>query len=159
MAHRKNQDSRKEKIRITKTFRFEMAHALLNYEGACRNIHGHSYELSVTVIGSPLNQREHPKDGLVVDFHDIKQAVQKTIIEHFDHALVLNSKTPADTVRKLQKDFAKVTTLPFQPTCENLVIEFKERLLPIFDGSYKLFSLRLEETKTCWAEWFRTDNN
>ncbi len=40
-------------IRITKAFNFEMAHALLGYKGPCKHIHGHSYELFVTVKGKP----------------------------------------------------------------------------------------------------------
>jgi len=61
------------KIRITKEFRFEMAHALLGYDGMCSNIHGHSYQLSVTLIGETLNNTSDPKNGMVMDFGDMKE--------------------------------------------------------------------------------------
>ncbi|MBP7509547.1 MAG: 6-carboxytetrahydropterin synthase, partial [Prolixibacteraceae bacterium] len=43
------------KIRVTKYYDFEMAHALWNYDGLCKNIHGHSYKLHITVIGEPID--------------------------------------------------------------------------------------------------------
>ena len=52
------------KIRITKKFEFEAGHALYGYDGKCKNIHGHSYKLWVTVIGSPIEDSSHVKmDG------------------------------------------------------------------------------------------------
>ncbi|HQQ12325.1 MAG TPA: 6-carboxytetrahydropterin synthase, partial [Bacteroidales bacterium] len=63
------------KIRITKEFKFEMAHALLGYDGPCRNVHGHSYELIVTVIGEPIAETGHVKLGMVMDFGDLKRIV------------------------------------------------------------------------------------
>ena len=41
-------------IRITKQFTFEAGHALYGYDGKCKNLHGHSYKLFVTVAGSPI---------------------------------------------------------------------------------------------------------
>jgi 6-pyruvoyltetrahydropterin/6-carboxytetrahydropterin synthase len=49
------------KIRLTKEFNFEMAHALWNYDGLCKNIHGHSYKLLVTVIGEAITDKKNPK--------------------------------------------------------------------------------------------------
>ena len=63
------------KIRITKRFHFEMAHTLFEYDGLCRNIHGHSYYLEVTVTGEPRNEPGHPKDGMVIDFGELKNLV------------------------------------------------------------------------------------
>ncbi len=63
-------------IRITKEFRFEMAHALWNYDGLCRNLHGHSYILRVTVKGQPIADSNHPKFGMVMDFGDLKAIVK-----------------------------------------------------------------------------------
>ena len=64
-------------IRVTKEFRFEAAHALKGYDGPCRNIHGHSYELSGTVTGTPVTDRQSTKQGMVVDFGDLKKLVKK----------------------------------------------------------------------------------
>ena len=70
-----------------------MAHALLGYDGPCRNIHGHTYYLSVTVIGEPQQDASDPKLGMVMDFSDLKKIVNEKVICVFDHVLVLNEKT------------------------------------------------------------------
>ena len=59
-------------VRVTKEFTFEMAHALWNYDGACKNIHGHSYHLFISIIGEPLQDEDNPKFGMVIDFKDLK---------------------------------------------------------------------------------------
>jgi len=78
------------KIRLTKEFNFEMAHALWNYDGLCKNIHGHSYKLLVTVIGEAITDKKNPKLGMVMDFSDLKQIVKKEITEKYDHSIVLS---------------------------------------------------------------------
>ncbi len=67
-------------IRVTKEFPFEMAHALWNYDGPCRNVHGHSYRLFVTLSGKPpIDVEGNPKNGMVIDFSDLKSIVKKRL--------------------------------------------------------------------------------
>src|SRR5690606_19328834 len=106
------------KIRLTRLFTFEMAHALSGYDGACRNIHGHSYKLQVTVIGTPLEATEHPKNGMVMDFGDLKEMVNKALLNELDHALLLNENSEPELVETLQKLHHKLVLVPYQPTCE-----------------------------------------
>ncbi|HSA04894.1 MAG TPA: 6-carboxytetrahydropterin synthase, partial [Tenuifilaceae bacterium] len=80
-------------IRLTKEFRFEMAHVLEGYDGLCANMHGHSYILSVTVIGKPIQQTGNPKLGMVMDFGDLKKIVNPLIIHRFDHAVAVMANT------------------------------------------------------------------
>ena len=54
------------KIRITKKFRFEAAHALYGYDGKCKNIHGHNYKLFVTIVGEPISNKSDVKFGMVM---------------------------------------------------------------------------------------------
>ena len=82
------------KIRITKKFRFEAAHALYGYDGKCKNIHGHNYKLFVTVIGVPVNDNSNAKEGMVMDFGDLKKIVNTQIIEKFDHSVIFNKNSP-----------------------------------------------------------------
>ena len=146
------------KIRITKEFRFEMAHALLGYDGLCSNIHGHSYQLSVTLIGEPSVKISDPKNGMVIDFGELKSIVRKEIIENFDHALVLNDATPdKDEITSLPL-FKKVIFLSYQPTCENMLSDFAQRISKFLPAEIKLHSLRLRETNDSFAEWFADDN-
>jgi 6-pyruvoyltetrahydropterin/6-carboxytetrahydropterin synthase len=81
-------------IRITKQFSFETGHALYGYDGKCKNVHGHSYKLSVTVIGKPIVDRSNVKFGMVIDFTDLKKIVKEEIVDVFDHATVFNKNTP-----------------------------------------------------------------
>jgi len=144
-------------IRLTKEFHFELAHALEGYDGACRNIHGHSYILFVTVIGSPISSVSNPKLGMIMDFGDLKGIVNSTIISRFDHALLLNqSSSMLKTLRA--ESFGKVESLPFQPTCENLLPYFAEIISARLPEGVKLHHLKLNETATSFAEWYATDN-
>ena len=141
-------------VRVTKEFTFEMAHALDCHDGKCRNIHGHSYHLSVTVKGTPIANDQDPKNGMIIDFGDLKKVVKDQIVNQYDHALVLWEHSPfnADTIRNHTE---KLILHPFQPTCENLILFFAERLkntLPLH-----LVSLKLRETATSYAEWFAED--
>ena len=135
-----------------------MAHALYGHDGPCRNIHGHTYHLHVTILGNPLQEINHPKNGMVYDFGDLKSLVKNEIVDHFDHALVLNENSPHKNVEVLHQQFDKIVLLPFQPSCENLLIEFKKRLEHFFNSKHSLVALKLEETPTSFAEWRREDN-
>ena len=75
-------------IRITKQFSFETGHALYGYDGKCKNVHGHSYKLSVTVIGKPIADTKNVKFGMVIDFSDLKAIVKEEIVNVFDHDTV-----------------------------------------------------------------------
>lgn len=141
-------------IRITKEFNFEMSHALKGHDGKCANIHGHSYQLSVTVKGIPLNDHQSPKNGMVMDFSDLKTVVKEKIIHPFDHALVLNEEDDRFDVREQ----GKLVTTPFQPTCENMLTEFVKRIKHELPEGVDLYSMRLRETRSSYAEWFASDN-
>ncbi|MCK9305751.1 MAG: 6-carboxytetrahydropterin synthase [Bacteroidales bacterium] len=144
------------KIRITKEFRFEGAHALRDYDGKCRHIHGHSYALFVTVTGEPLNIKENPKDGMVMDFGLLKKLVNDKIIEKFDHALILRSDAPL--AGELSETYSNVVTVDFQPTCENLAIHFASLLSNSLPDDVNLHSVKLYETPTSYVEWIAQEN-
>lgn len=146
------------KIRLTRLFTFETAHALLHYDGPCRRIHGHSYKLEVTVIGTPLVEEEHPKNGMVMDFGDLKQLVQEQIVQPFDHALVLAQESPQDLLEQLRKYEHKLVLTPYQPTCENMLIDFQHRLQQRLPCHVQLHHLKLRETQNSFAEWYAEDN-
>jgi len=144
-------------VRISKEFNFDMAHALLGYDGLCKNIHGHSYTLVVTVVGVPISDGNSPKDGMLIDFKDLKGIIREHIIDRFDHALVLNHATPKDVVAVLKKQYEKIVLLDYQPTTENMISDFAGQIASLLPAQLKLFSLRLRETPTSYAEWFAVD--
>ncbi len=145
-------------IRVTKEFRFEAAHALKGYDGPCKNVHGHSYELSVTVIGTPITDRQSTKLGMVMDFGDLKKIIKKQIVDPFDHALLLNSDLPQEELQKFGEPFTNIVMLPYQPTSENFLLDFAGRIRELLPQGVSLHSMRLRETVNSYAEWFAGDN-
>ncbi len=147
------------KIRITKQFTFETGHALYGYDGKCKNVHGHSYKLSVTVIGSPITDSSNVKFGMVIDFGDLKKIVKEEIVDLFDHATVFNKNTPhVELAHELEQRGHHVILVEYQPTSENMVIDFAGKIKSRLPRNIQLHSLRLQETETSFAEWFQSDN-
>jgi 6-pyruvoyltetrahydropterin/6-carboxytetrahydropterin synthase len=146
-----------DKIRITKKFTFEMSHILWNYQGLCKNIHGHSYLLYVTVLGEPSPDKTE-NTGMVIDFGELKNIVNEKIINHFDHSLVVNSKMNQSQIAELMKITARCVIVDYQPTCENLLIDFAQKIKEHLPKNVKLHSLKLNETSNSYAEWYASDN-
>ncbi len=146
-------------IRITKEFSFETGHALYGYDGKCKNVHGHSYKLSVTVIGVPISDRNNVKYGMVIDFSDLKKIVKEEIVDHFDHATVFNQTTPhIELANELIDRGHHVILVDYQPTSENMVIDFAQKIKSRLPKTIELHSLKLQETDTSFAQWFASDN-
>ncbi len=146
-------------IRITKQFNFETGHALYGYDGKCRNVHGHSYKLSVTVIGNPITDTGHVKLGMVIDFSDLKKIVKEEIVDIFDHATVFNKNTPhVELAKELMARGHNVILADYQPTSENMVIDFAAKIKARLPVGIQLHSLKLQETDTSFAEWFASEN-
>ena len=145
------------KIRLTKEFDFEMAHALLNYDGLCQHIHGHSYKLAVTIIASPINDPNSPKNGMVMDFGALKKIVNESIVIPLDHAFMVNNATPEKWIGEKNQLFSRMYFVDYQPTCENMVIDFAMRIKANLPEGIELYSLKLHETATSFAEWYASD--
>jgi 6-pyruvoyltetrahydropterin/6-carboxytetrahydropterin synthase len=149
---------KEQNIRVTKKFIFDMAHALYGYDGPCKNIHGHTYSLSVTLAGKVIDNHNDPKNGMILDFSDFKKIVTKNVIDFFDHSLVLNEKSPHANLKDLNENFEKINYVPYQPTCENLLVDILDRISSSLPLNVKTKSIKLEETPTSYAEWFLEDN-
>lgn len=146
------------RIRITKQFSFETGHALYGYDGKCKNVHGHSYKLSVTVIGNPITDKTNVKYGMVIDFGDLKKIVKSEIVDVFDHATVFNKNTPhIELARELESRDHTVILVGYQPTSENMVVDFAAKINSRLPDHIKLHSLKLQETETSFAEWYASD--
>lgn len=145
-------------IRITKAFRFEMAHALKGYDGLCRNIHGHTYELKVTVMGKPISDETSPKLGMVMDFGDLKKIVKEAIVNKYDHSLVLFNKMPESLIAELKNNFERIILEDYNPTSELMLIDFAETIQARLPENIILKHMLLRETTTSFAEWYAEDN-
>ena len=144
-------------IRVTKQFDFEMAHALDCHDGKCHNIHGHTYGLTVTFIGAPIDAPGMPKDGMVIDFSDIKKIVKDNVVDVLDHALVLrdNSRFLSVLDKKINP---RLILVPYQPTAEKVLEHMIEIIQSHMPEGMKLHSAMLRETLSSYAEWFAEDN-
>jgi len=145
-------------VRVSKEFHFEMAHALWNYDGLCRHIHGHSYKLGISIIGKPIIETKDPKLGMVLDFGDLKSLVKAPVVDYFDHSLVINKEAENYLPKEPNEMYDKVHLVDFQPTCENLVIYIAEKIQALLPPGIGLFSVKLYETATSYAEWYASDN-
>ena len=133
-------------LSVCKVFRFEAAHSLPNHPGACKNLHGHSYELDVCVNAKTLNDQ-----GMVMDFGDLKRIVQREIIDEFDHSVVL--KKESLLALTLMHSDQKLVLLDNDPTAENMVGLFANRLMSALPEGIHVHFLKLWETSTSYALW------
>ena len=135
-----------------------MAHALLGYQGLCRHIHGHSYELFVTLKGTPINDSNSSENGMLMDFGNLKSLIKTNIIDIFDHSLVINKEASKEFIAQSHDMFANLHLVPYQPTIENMLEDFAERIKKLLPSDIALYRLMLRETVTSYAEWFAEDN-
>ena len=118
---------------ITKIFTFEACHHLPHYEGACHNLHGHSYKLEVTVGGAIETSTLNPKCGMIMDFKDLKKIVNEVAIDKYDHSN-LNDFFP-------------------NPTAEIMVKQIAMDVMSKLPVNVFLMSCKLWETSTSYAEY------
>lgn len=122
-------------------------------------MHGHSYKLFVTVKGKPINDINHPKNGMVVDFGDIKTIVKSEIVDVWDHAVLINANSPHKELGEdLESKGHKVIYCSFQPTCENMLYEIATKIKAKLPVEIELAYLKLHETENSYGEWFAEDN-
>lgn len=138
-------------IQLTKIFRFETAHAISGYNGLCKNIHGHSYELHVTVRAKENKVGFLPKPGFLVDFKDLKAVVKREVVDYFDHRLFLSE----DYLRAHPnlKGLDNLEVWPFEPSAENILLFILEKLQKVMPKDIYIHNMRIYETSTSYAEW------
>jgi 6-pyruvoyltetrahydropterin/6-carboxytetrahydropterin synthase len=111
---------------VSKDFKFDAAHNIVDYMGMCERLHGHTYRLRVSLRGSPGD------DGMILDFGIMKKLVNEQVVEILDHSY-LNEIIP-------------------QSTTENLAQWIWERLDPVLKGgNYSLSEIVVWETDTSFV--------
>ncbi|WP_066759656.1 6-pyruvoyl trahydropterin synthase family protein [Crocinitomix algicola] len=146
------------KLRVTKIFDFETAHALWGYDGKCKNIHGHSYKLTISITGKVIQDNTAVKNGMIIDFSDLKKIINKAVVDDFDHALLVNGETPHAKYAEVESGFSKIILCPYQPTCENMLIDMVKRVRLALPADIELKYAKLQETDSSFAEWYLSDN-
>ena len=136
-------------MKITKTFTFDSSHMLDGHDGKCQNLHGHTYLLEVSVA-APLI-KGGAKDGMVMDFADLKSVVKREIIEPFDHAFIYHGQNTRESqiAALLEGWNMKTLRLDCRTTAENMAVEMFGRLK---NNGLPVSSVKLWETPTSCAE-------
>ena len=91
---------------------------------------------------------------MIIDFSELKRIMKTQVIDPLDHSLILPSDLPTDEMKKIGEAFSKIVVVDYQPTSENLLVDFANRIKPALPSGVKLYSMRLRETETSYAEWF-----
>ncbi|MBP9185517.1 MAG: 6-carboxytetrahydropterin synthase [Bacteroidia bacterium] len=133
-------------LSITKIFRFEAAHAISDYDGACKNIHGHGYELHVAV-----STKSTLTNNMIIDFKVLKGIVNDAVINDYDHSLML--KTNSLNLESTHQINTKKLWLADEPTAEIMILDMAAKLQPVMPQNIYLKKLKLYETSTCFVTW------
>jgi 6-pyruvoyltetrahydropterin/6-carboxytetrahydropterin synthase len=113
---------------ISKEFKFDAAHNLVNYHGKCEKLHGHTYRLRVTLEGMP------DPEGMIVDFVELKKIVNDLVISRLDHSYI------NDTIS--------------QPSAENIAIWIWNELKDPLDGlNHHLHEIMVWETESSFITY------
>ena len=140
--------------KVVKIFKWHCSHILEGHEGLCKNLHGHTYKLEVEVSGFPKSfSYKNKKDGMVIDFGELKKIVKEQIVDKFDHAIIIDNRNE-DLINFCEKQQYKILKLPYKTTAENMVNWIFEKLISVFQLNigYSLTRVRLWETDTSYAE-------
>ena len=131
---------------IGKEFRWEMGHRLPLHEGGCRNVHGHSYRMHVSVTG------ELDENGMVVDYFDLREIVDP-LIERIDHAFLCDT-SDTDMLAFLEKHEMKRVIVNFPSTAENIARWLLDQVVEPLQRykNLKTIAVRLHETERTYAE-------
>jgi len=136
-------------MNVTKKFTFDAAHRLSGYVGKCKNLHGHTYLLEVTLTGE-INHM-----GFIVDFGDLKTVVSKMLDTYFDHKTILRLEDDMNLAIQKILPPESVYMVSYNPTAENMVLDIWEKLYEAFlsvETTAKIKKIRLYETPTSYAE-------
>ena len=134
-------------ITVTKTVRFDAAHVLTNHQGLCKNLHGHTYRVDVSV-----SQAEDDDRDMVIDFKDLKTIANEVVCDRFDHAFIYNTESAGEKeiAAVVEKNGMRTVAIPFRSTAENLAKMFYGELKLRIPG---LSSVRVWETAESCAEY------
>ena len=134
-------------ITVTKTVKFDAAHVLTNHQGLCKNLHGHTYRVDISV-----SQPEDDGRDMVIDFKDLKGIATEVICDRFDHAFVYNTESAGEReiAAVVEKNGMRTVAIPFRSTAENLAKMFFGELRSRVAG---LSAVKVWETADSCAEY------
>ena len=134
-------------LTITKSVKFDAAHVLTNHNGLCKNLHGHTYRVDVSV-----RQADNDSSDMVMDFKDVKRICEETVLSKFDHAFIYDETSDGESeiAAVVVKNGMRAAALPFRSTAENLakcIFDALKVRIPC------IYSVRVYETADSCAEY------
>lgn len=134
-------------VTVTKTVKFDAAHVLTNHQGLCKNLHGHTYRVDVSVSQAADDDRD-----MVIDFKDLKGIANEVVCDRFDHAFIYNTESVGEReiAAVVEKNGMRTVAIPFRSTAENLAKLFFSDLKARIPG---LVAVKVWETADSCAEY------
>lgn len=141
---------------ITRRLEFDSGHRIPDHRSLCRHLHGHRYAIEVTVSGDVTRMDGDPRNGMVLDFSEIKSLVRSHIVDVWDHAFLVyqGDRQILEFLQSLPDH--RTVVLDVVPTAENLAAKAYAILAPhideLCDKALSLENVRIYETPNCWAD-------
>ena len=146
-------------MRITRRLEFDAGHRIPNHHSQCRHLHGHRYALEVTLAGEVIRAPGDARQGMVMDFSEVKAIAQRTVVDSWDHSFLAwrEDRIVLDFLETLPGHRTVVFDAP--PTAEHLAEAAFALLEQAYTDEYgnhlRLERVRLYETPNCWADALR----
>jgi 6-pyruvoyltetrahydropterin/6-carboxytetrahydropterin synthase len=126
---------------------------LADCDSKCRNIHGHSWIIVLTLKAEKLDAQ-----GMVIEFGQLKAAWRGWLDQHIDHALMLNQADPLVQTLQIADPNLRLFLTPEDPTTENLARLLARQAQAVLDSlgyspTVKIERIRLQETRVNSAEF------
>ena len=144
--------------RIRRWVETDPGHRVPNHKSKCRNMHGHRYRWEVELEGEVVTQDGSSDEGMLMDFSDVSEILNKHIHDLVDHAfIVYEGDDEVITALSQLDDGQRTLVVPFVPTAENLAKWAYEQVEPHIKTSYgnslRLYAFHVRETPKSWATW------
>ena len=147
-----------ERVTVCKEVTFDCAHMLSGHEALCKNLHGHTYKVQVSVTNE--QRVEGPSVDMVIDFKHLKEAITKSIMDKFDHAIIFSShkfrnEAEEDLFEWACKHNMRLFEMPRRTTAEDMALFFRELIMQELTSIGYIpinISVRVYETPTSFAE-------
>ncbi len=144
---------------ISSKLEFDAGHRIPSHNSQCRHLHGHRYAVEITLSGDIITDEGIAKQGMVMDYSEVKQIAKDALVDKWDHAFLVYSGD-VQVLQFLQSiEDHKTVVLDTPPTAENLVLVAFNILDNAYQDNYgnhlRLEQVRLFETPNCWADAIR----
>jgi 6-pyruvoyltetrahydropterin/6-carboxytetrahydropterin synthase len=148
-------------MRITRRLEFDAGHRIPNHASRCRHVHGHRYALEVTLSGDVISSAGDARQGMVMDFSDVKAIAWRELVDSWDHAFLAWREDRAMLAFLGTLPEHRTVVFDAPPTAEHLA----QSAFKVLDRAYRdqygnqlrLERVRLYETPNCWADAVRLD--